>query len=258
MGLPRGRTIPLSRARRIMVDLMNASCKVPLVAIERSMPLGDVVDARQRLFQRPSWFAIFLKAYAAVCARRPVLRQAYLSWPWPRIHQHECTVASLAVARPVDGEDGVLFAMIRFPEQMSMGAIDAFIRAARCEPVERFGDFRRHLLLSRLPRFLRRLAWWMALDVSGDWRARFAGTFGVTGVAALGSASLSLLSPLTTTLTYGQIGDDGRVNVRLFYDHRVMDGVQPAAALEELQTELCGSIRDELLASAGRTLSIAA
>jgi hypothetical protein len=167
-------------------------------------------------------------------------------------------VASLAVARDVEGEDGVLFAMIRSPERKSLGEIDDFIRSARQEPLEKFGDFRRHLLISRLPRFIRRLASWASLDVSGDWRARFAGTFGVTGVAALGSASLTLLSPLTTTLTYGIFREDGSVNVRLFYDHRVMDGVQPAMALEELQTELCGAIRDELLAGAGRTHAAAA
>src|SRR5262249_36504704 len=96
-------------------------------------------------------------------------------------------------------------------------------------------------------KLLRRLAWWAALDVSGHWRAQYGGTFGITGVAALGSASLTLLSPLTTTIAYGVFGVDGRLNVRLFYDHRVMDGVQPAAALEQLEEVLRGPIREELL-----------
>lgn len=250
MRLPRGSTIRLTPLRRTMGDLLHAGRKVPLVAIERTMPLADVFAARQRAAARPSWFAVFIKAYAAVSARRPELRRAYLSWPWARIHQHECNVASVAVARRVGDEDGVMWYTIQHPEQLPLAAIDAAVRAARVDPVERVGDFRRQLRLGRLPRPVRRLAWWAALEVSGGWRAKHAGTFGVTGVAALGSASLALLSPLTTTVTYGVFGPDGRANVRLFYDHRVLDGVGPAAALEELEAELRGPIRAELLAGA--------
>src|SRR5205807_9347706 len=100
----------------------------------------------------------------------------------------------------------------------TLAEIDATIRKARSEPVEQFPDFRRLLLLGRLPRLLRRLLWWMGLNVSGSWRAKYIGTFAVTGVAALGSASLHTLSPLTTTLTYGVLAPDGTVLARLFYD----------------------------------------
>lgn len=250
MGLPRGSAFSLTPARRFVCDLLRASQKVPLTAIERTMPLADVIAARQGAAARPSWFAIFIKGYAAVSARRPELRQSFLTWPRERIYQHTCTVASLAVARRVGGDDGVLSYKIRNPEQMTLAEIDASIRAARTDPLEKVGDFRRALRLSRLPRLLRRLGWWFVLDVSGRLRQKHAGTFGVTGVAALGSASLALLSPLTTTITYGVFAPDGRVTVRLFYDHRVMDGVAPAAAMEELEAELRGPVRAELLASA--------
>ena len=39
------------------------------------------------------------------------------------------------------------------------------------------------------------------------------------------------LSVLTTTLNYGVIAADGTVDVRLIYDHRVMDGSSVARAL---------------------------
>jgi hypothetical protein len=55
-----------------------------------------------------------------------------------------------------------------------------------------------------------------------------------------------VLSPLTTTLTFGVFDADGSALVRLFFDHRVFDGVQPAAALEELERTLCGAIVEEL------------
>jgi hypothetical protein len=219
---------------------------VPLVAIERQMPLADVIAARQALARRPSWFAIFLKAYAAVAARRPELRQAYLTFPRARLYQHACNVAHLAIARKVGAADAVLGVKLRRPEEWSLAAIDDFIRRARTEPLEQFGDFRRQLRLARTPWPFRPLAWWLGLNVVARWREQCFGTFGVTGVSALGSSSLHVLAPLTTTLTYGVFTADGTAPVRLFYDHRVLDGVQPAAALEELEQVLHGPIVDEL------------
>ncbi len=43
-------------------------------------------------------------------------------------------------------------------------------------------------------------------------------------VFLLSAESLHPISPLTTTMTYGVIAADGSVNVRLIYDHRVLDG----------------------------------
>ena len=37
---------------------------------------------------RPSWCAIFTKAYAVVAARYPELRRAYLKFPFPRLYEH--------------------------------------------------------------------------------------------------------------------------------------------------------------------------
>jgi hypothetical protein len=244
--LPRGHTIPLSPARRLMCDLMHASRRVPLVAMERRLALGEVVRARQALAVRPSWFAIFIKAYALVSEQLPPLRQAYLSFPYPRLHQHACTVGHLAVARKIGDEEVVLGLKISRPDRRSLADIDALIRRARTEPIERFGGFRRALRLARLPMPIRRLAWWAGLNVLANWRAKHFGTFGVTGVAALGAASLHLASPLTSTIAFGVIDADGSVMVRLFYDHRVMDGVGPATALAELEQAMCGPIAAEL------------
>lgn len=246
MALPPGSTISLTWPRRFICDLLHASRQVPLVAIERQLQVGDLVDARKRLTARPSWFALFLKAYALVAKQTDELRRSYLSFPWPRLHQHACNVANVAITRRVDDEDAVLGFQIRHPEQLPLSEIDALIQRARTAPIEHVPDFRRLRFHSRLPRPLRRLIWWAGLNAVGDWRAKYAGTFGVTGVAALGSASLHTLSPLTTTLTYGVLTEYGNVPVRLFYDHRVLDGVQPAKALKELEETLCGPIVEEL------------
>ena len=93
---------------------------------------------------------------------------------------------------------------------------------------------------------MRRLAWWVGLNVSGRKRAHYFGTFGVSVYAGLGAASLHPLSPLTTTLNYGVIAADGTVDVRLIYDHRVLDGATVARALQDLERALTGEVLTEL------------
>ncbi|MBP3954110.1 hypothetical protein J8F10_02210 [Gemmata sp. G18] len=72
------------------------------------------------------------------------------------------------------------------------------------------------------------------------------GTFGVSVYSALGAESLHPLSPLTATLNYGVIGPDGRVPVRIVYDHRALDGGTVARTLARLEEVLNGDIYREL------------
>jgi pyruvate/2-oxoglutarate dehydrogenase complex dihydrolipoamide acyltransferase (E2) component len=51
---------------------------------------------------------------------------------------------------------------------------------------------------------------------------------------------------LTTTLNYGEINRRGVVNVRLIYDHRVLDGATVARVLYELEEALRGTMVREL------------
>ena len=66
--------------------------------------------------------------------------------------------------------------------------------------------------------------------------------------AAIGAESLNPLTPLTTLLNYGPISPDGWVNVRILYDHRVMDGATVARALERFEAMLNGAVADEVAA----------
>ena len=110
------------------------------------------------------------------------------------------------------------------------------------------GEPRFALRFARLPTALRRLMWWLALEVDGASRARKVGTFAVSVYSGLGAESLHPLSPLTATLNYGVIGPDGTVPVRIIYDHRVMDGSTVARALARLETILDQDMADELMA----------
>jgi hypothetical protein len=231
-----------------MCDLMHFAQKVPTVPVQRRMKLAAVVAARQAATIRPSWCAIFTRGYARVTAERPELRRAYLSFPWPHFYEHSVSVASIAIERQFGQEPAVFSARMRSPEKLSLAQVDAALRRFKEQPIESIGVFRQALRLSRLPFPLRRLVWWLALNASGRKRAHYMGTFGVSVYAGLGAASLHPLSPLTTILNYGVLEADGTVDVRLVYDHRVLDGATVARALEHLESVLHTEIVAELQA----------
>jgi hypothetical protein len=241
-----GRKLPLSPPRRFICDLLRHARRVPTVPVERRMNIAEAAASRREALYRPSWCTVFTKAYALVAAARPQLRRAYLPFPWPHLYEHPHSVASVAVERLWGGEDAVLFAHLRAPEKQSLLKLDRALRRYKEAPIDGVGLFRRIVRLTRLPWPLRPLAWWTLLNTSGYRRARQFGTFGVSVYSSLGCESLHPLSPLTTTLNYGVIGQRGGVTVRMTYDHRILDGATVARALAELEEILNGPIAAEL------------
>ncbi|MGH7227559.1 MAG: hypothetical protein ACRELF_30475 [Gemmataceae bacterium] len=240
-----GRTLALSLPRRFIADLLWASRGVEAVTFERRMNLAPLVAARQESAARLGWCAIFTKAYALVSARRAELRRSYLSYPWPRLHESASNVAAIAVERRFNGEEAVLIAHLRDPERRNLDEIENWLRQCRQAPPQQISSFRRILQITRLPRPLRRLAWLLGLNW-GRHRSRFLGTFGVSVTAGLGATALGVRCPLTTILHYGIFDDDGHIDVRLTFDHRVLDGGNVARALCELEDVLRGEILTEL------------
>jgi hypothetical protein len=246
MPQPVGRKIPLSLPRRFIGDLMHFAQRVPSVPVQRRMNLAPVVAARQAAASRPSWCSIFTKAFSLVAARWPELRRAYLSFPAPHLYEHPVSVASIAIERKFQDEDAVFFGYIATPEQRSLMELDVQLQHLKEQPIDKIGSFRRVVRISSLPRPVRRLIWWAGLNTWGRKRAHYFGTFGVSVYASLGAASLHPLSPGTSTLNYGVIDAQGQVDVRLIYDHRVLDGATVARALADLEQTLCGEIVNEL------------
>lgn len=246
MPNPSGRYLPLSLPRRLICDLLHFAQKVPTVPVQRRMDLAAVAAARQKAQPRPSWCALFTKAYAFVAAATPELRRAYLSFPLPHLYEHPGNVASVAFERQWRDEHAVLFARIKSPEARSLTDLDAELRRYKEQPVDKITPFRRALNLCRWPRPVRRLVWWVGLNCWGRKRAHYLGTFGVSVYSSLGAESLHPLSPLSTALNYGVVGPDGTVDVRLIYDHRVTDGATIARALHDLERVLKCEILAEL------------
>jgi hypothetical protein len=249
---PVGVVVPLSVPRRLICDLLHFARQVPSIPVQRRMQLGPLLHARQACGasgRRPSWVALFTRAYGLVAARTPGLRRAFLTFPWPRLYEHPENIATVAIARQVDGEEAVLFGHLRGPENQSVAALDAHLLRYKTAPLEDVHAFRWALRICRLPGLVRRLAWWYGLNVSGYQRVKRFGTFGVSVYSGLGAESLHPLSPLTSVLNYGPISASGEVDVRIVYDHRVLDGAEVARALAEVEGELNGAVRAELLQS---------
>jgi hypothetical protein len=246
-----GHRVRLSLPRRFVCDLMHASRHAPIVTFERRMDLATVVAARRRLPRAPAWALLFVKSFAAVAARRPELRRTYLPLPWPHLWQADESVASVAVERDFRGEPGVFFGFLRAPDKSPLGELAAKLEEWKTQPIEEVRPFRRQIAFTRLPLPARRLLWRYATSWSGRIKARNFGTFGVSLTGASGATALNLIGPLTVALNTGVVQEDGAVDVRLHFDHRVLDGMVASRALAELEEHLRTQAAAELSAMAG-------
>src|SRR4029079_7270508 len=119
------------------------------------------------------------------------------------------------------------------PEDRPLSELQAELERYKHEPVERV--FRRQLRFSSFPAPLRRLGWWLGLNVLASRRARRMGTFGLSTLAGQGAINRFHPSCLTTSLSYGPVDDAGKMLVTVVYDHRVLDGAEVATALVRLE-----------------------
>ena len=243
----RGKCRKMSLPRRLVADLMHASARVPFVSLIRPLNVEGIIAARAQAAHPPGWAAIFVKAFALVARDEPVLRTLYVKWPWPALYELPRSVGMVAIARDVEGEDGVLFERVNAPDAMTLADIDASIRHAKTAPLQDIPSFRKTLCVARLPLPLRRLAWAIGMNF-GRQRANFCGSFGVTSVAAYGPGELHALSPGPFVLSYGVIKPDYTVDVVLRWDHLVCDAALIAKALTRLEQVLNTEIAAELRA----------
>jgi hypothetical protein len=241
-----GRSYPLSPFRLLVTDLMRFSRQVPAVTAERRLHLEALAAARRRCSPRPSWAVLFAKAFALVARSRPELRRSYMAFPRPRLYEHPHSVAALNVERQLSGESIVVQCLLRRPDRRPLAELDGVVRSYQAEQVERLRWYRRAAAMSRVPWPVRPLVWWGALNVFGRRRCHNFGTFGLSSIAAQGAGILYLIPLLTATLHYGLLDAAGRLDMRLTWDHRVMDGADAARALGELEQALQRDILGEL------------
>jgi hypothetical protein len=245
----RGRMIRLSVPRRIVIDLLYFASGIPTVPVQKRMSFGALVAARAACRERPRWTAIFTKAYALMAREFPEFRRAYVKIPWPHLYEYPASNATVIIERDYKGEPGLFSISVKEPADQSLREIGRQLEHASTAPVDSIKDFRRTINFARLPAPLRRAFWWICLNW-GRQRGNYFGTFGVSVYSALNAESLHPLSPLTTLLNYGVISSDGLLDVRIIYDHRVMNGATVARALARLEEILNSAVLEEVRALA--------
>jgi hypothetical protein len=227
-------------------ELLHHARKVPSLPLAREMDLGPLVQIRQLQTPHSSWTAIFAKAYAQLARTHAELRRALIPWPRPHLYEHPISEAAFLIEREWQGEQVVLGAKVRGPENLPLGEIDRCLRRFRESPVLEIAPFRQILRLGRLPWLVRRFTLWQSLYLSGYKRAKRLGTFMISSLGNLGVEQVQPLTPLTTYLTFGPISPDGRVVAKIIYDHRVMDGRTVARCLIDLEQVLREDMVKEL------------
>ncbi|HEY0330449.1 MAG TPA: acyltransferase [Rhodopseudomonas sp.] len=243
----RGRFCKVSRPRQFVIDLMRASCGVPLITMKRTLDVGPLAAARAAALARPGWSAIFAKAFCLVARDEPILRTLYIKWPWSHFYQLPQSVGMIAVARCLDGEDCVLMQKVSAADEIPLAEVDAKIRHAQTAAIDQVPAFRRMMRLTRLPWPIRRLAWAFGLNM-GRQHANYAGSYGITSVAAFGPGELYALSPGPFLISYGQLAPDHSIEVIVRWDHRVTDAAMIVKLFDKLERVLNGAIAAELRA----------
>lgn len=246
MSSRKGIRVALSPARRIVVELMHHAKKVPSIPLRRSMNVVELVQARSQCSPRPSWVAMFLKAFALVARDHSELRQTYVPWPWPSIYQHPISECAVLVEREVMNENAVMAAKVRTPDEQPLTAIDEHLHRLSSAPLNDVSDFRQLMRLSRIPALLRRFVFWNTLYLSGFTKCKRFGTFMVSSLGNCGVEQCHPLTTLSTYLSFGPIRANGDVTALVVYDHRVMDGRTVARALMDLEATMNGPILAEV------------
>lgn len=244
-----GHGLPLSRARRFIGDLCAFAHATPKGVITRRMPLQPLVTAMKAHPDRPPWTAVIAKAFALAALELQELRRVYVKLPWPSLYQYDKSSAAIVTEREVDGEPVLFFPRIEGPEDKSLAEIAAELRHFKTAPIAEIEDFAETVFIAGLPTPIRRLLWWIALNL-GPLRPGYFGTFCITTLAGEGATITNIVHPLSSALSYGTFSAEGELEMVFSFDHRVFDGALVARALARLEANLLGAVLDEVRVSA--------
>jgi hypothetical protein len=246
MMSPERRYRPVPLHRRWMNDLVHFGKKSHVMGYAWRINIAPLVAARAAA-QQPAigWTAIWLKALALVGQRRAELRTAYLPFPWARLYLHPDSVLTVVIERGWRGDAALFFQQFAAPDNMPLTELDDALRNLRKIPVEKVGSFRRLIRVSRPPVLARRLIWSLVLYWSGPLRARYIGTAGINPFPIGGTVTQSAM-PASFMLYYGLVEPNGEAQIQIFYDHRIMDGIELYRILRDLEATLNRDIAAEL------------
>jgi len=242
--IPTVTTKPLPRGRRVINDLALIGRSIPLFPVDREMRLADVAEARAAASQRVGWTACFMKAYAVVAAEMPLLRTWFKGGLTARLATASHSVASLAINRVEPDGDRLFVARFLAPDVHPLVSIQSRIDRHAIAPIREV--FFKQLDLERMPGWMRRRILRWNMNSSSPKRATRIGTFSMSSLAGSGVGNHFHPTICTTSLCQGPLDDAGRCRVTIIADHRVLDGITVAKALQRLEEVLVRDIAAEL------------
>jgi hypothetical protein len=228
-----------------MNDLVHFGKKSHVMGSMWRINIAPLVAARAAQQPAIGWTAIWMKALALVARRREALRTAYLPFPWARLYVHPESVCTIPVERTWRDVSALFFQQFDRPDKVSLADLDSALRNLKLAPIENVGSFRRQIRFARPPVVVRRLIWSMVLYWSGPLRARYMGTSGLNPFPTGGSVTQTAM-PVSFMLYYGLVAPNGDAQIQIFYDHRVMDGIELYRILRDVEATLNRDIVAEL------------
>lgn len=235
----------IDKDRGVILDLVRYASKVPSFPVERRVDMGSLARARSNCGRRVSWTAVFIRAYGLASRAMPDLRQIYVPWPWPRLYQSQTCVIAVAVNRKLPHGDRLFFGRVHSPDHLSLSQIQAELDNFQVGEIAKV--FRTQYRAAKMPGFIRRFGWWWRMDVDYKNRPRRSGTGSISALAGQGVTNRLHPCITTSSFSFGPLEADERSLVTLQCDHRVMDGITAARALNSLCDYLSGQVLEELL-----------
>jgi len=236
---------PFPQHRQTILDLLQASQKIPSFPLVRKMNLSEVVSARNTSSLKIGWTTLFGKAYAIVCEELLELRELFVRYPYKHLYCHPHSVASMSIHRTDDqGQYRLIWGRWNKPESTSLVELQRQLDFMRTAPMAE--AYRDGMILERRSALVRRFAFWWVMNCSGKKRAKHVGTFSISSLGGQGAlnAHHQLVTP--SSLAFGPINSNGECEVVLICDHRSLDGMLGARALELLESVLRNQIAQEL------------
>jgi hypothetical protein len=243
MAERRYQSVPLHR--RWMHDIIHSGKKAHVMGSSWRINIAPLLAARGTRLPPAGWTAIWTKSLALVARRRPELRTLCLPLPWARLYIHPDIVCTVVIERTWQDAAAVFFEQVAAPDRRSLRELDEMLRRLKQQPVESVGSFRRLIRYARLPVLLRRLIWSLALNWSGSLRMRYFGSAALNPFPVGGHVTQSAM-PVSFMLYFGLIEANGDADIQIFYDHRVMDGVEAYRIVRDLEATMNRDIVAEL------------
>jgi hypothetical protein len=255
--MAKGIRIQLSNGRRLVDDVIGMAQRIPAVGLSGDFDVTEVSRLRRLTRPKLSWNVLYLKAYALVATKIPQLNQLYVRFPWPHLYQHPSIVCMMTVSREYQGEERLFFARFNDPQNYSLQELQQRYNHFMEAPVEEIRQFRHQIQFAKFPAFLRRIGWGIMFDWWPAKRASQIGTIGMSFSGYRGVYGNRHLGPMTSILGVDPIPRKGTARLVLTFDHRVLDGIPAALALESIQQQLDQQIREELQQMVGSSAKAA-